>query len=568
MLWSEKNFDVNSVPFTRDSCKLGKYGWPADYIRFWALWHYGGVYLDADVEALKSIDELLDNKAFIGFENPTLVGTAIIGAEKRNPVIGALLEKFAATPFINPDGSCYSQNSIGVVSELLAEKFGVKMDNTLTKYEQITTYPKSLFYPHDDKSITSEHFFIHRLMCSWLEPGGDKMQATTQQQPLQPITIYKPSFYNHFIPYRDSFIYHNALQGGTFVLSYPEHRQVQQLFADPISFDLDDTATFQEFCEGGFFVDLSTDELALFRYRYSKEIVFNSSCHLVIVNTGQHELSAAFMEAVKKYIALVAYSKKVESLCIEWQGAHILDYFESHVQPLAEYAGEVCAAAGIPLRNQVGVSMSNNEVIHDKLYHKKGIPTHRQAVENLRRICAQNPSCSFRLTVLARPYAAADMEVFWSQFSSDEQEYINLVWQPYKQEDGKPATASAPTLPSVDSVEKNSRLWQLLLAPRLHQAVLYANGSAYMYIPRSLEEDRPQGILQEDGSVKWSEAEREKLLSHHWFENPRCRERRHLPLMVGICQKLVAPDGIACPIDNRYTTPDAVIVKEFESAQP
>jgi hypothetical protein len=30
------------------------------------------------------------------------VGTAIIGAEKHNPVIGALLEKFAATPFINP----------------------------------------------------------------------------------------------------------------------------------------------------------------------------------------------------------------------------------------------------------------------------------------------------------------------------------------------------------------------------------------------------------------------------------------------------------------------------------
>ena len=35
-LWNEKNFDVNSVPFTRDSCKRGKYGWPADYIRFWA----------------------------------------------------------------------------------------------------------------------------------------------------------------------------------------------------------------------------------------------------------------------------------------------------------------------------------------------------------------------------------------------------------------------------------------------------------------------------------------------------------------------------------------------------
>jgi hypothetical protein len=235
-LWNEKNFDVNNVPFTRDSCKLGKYGWPADYIRFWALWHYGGVYLDADVEALKNIDELLENEAFIGFENPTLVGTAIIGAEKHNPIIGALLEKFASTPFVNPDGSCYSQNSIAVVSKLLEEKFEVKMDNTLTKYEHIITYPKSLFYPHDDSSITPEHFFIHRLMCSWLEPCNNEALSVAPPA-LPPPAVYKPSFYNHFIPYKDSFIYHNALQGGTFVLSYPEHRQMQQLFALPVLFN-------------------------------------------------------------------------------------------------------------------------------------------------------------------------------------------------------------------------------------------------------------------------------------------------------------------------------------------
>lgn len=343
---------------------------------------------------------------------------------------------------------------------------------------------------------------------------------------------------------------------------------MQQLFADPISFDLEDTATFQEFCEGGFFVDLSTDEYALFRYRYNKEIIFNSSYHLAVVNTEQHELSAAFTETLKRHIAWVVRSKKIESLCIEWQGVHILDYFESCIQPLACYAQEACAAAGLPLRNQVGVSLSNNEIIHNKLYHKKGIPTYQQSVEILRCACAQNSGCSFRLTVLARPYAAADMEVFWSQFSPDEQKCINLVWQPYKQEDITPEGVETPAASYMGNKEKNSGIWQLLLAPRLHQVVMYANRSVYMCIPRSLKEDNPQGVLLEDGSISWREADREKLLSHHWFDNPKCRECRHLPLLISVCQKQLTPTGIACPIDNHYITPDALIVKEFESTQP
>jgi glycosyltransferase involved in cell wall biosynthesis len=181
-LWNESALrrcgDALSVPFVRDSLRAKGYGWPADYIRFWALWNYGGVYLDADVEALKSIDHLLDNRAFIGFENPTLVGTAIIGAERCNPCIGALLDHVAAMPFFRSDGSCCGQNNISVVSEILAKKFGVKMDNTLAKYEHITTYPKSVFYPHDDSSVTPEHLFIHRLMCSWQKPLDKSFQTS------------------------------------------------------------------------------------------------------------------------------------------------------------------------------------------------------------------------------------------------------------------------------------------------------------------------------------------------------------------------------------------------------
>jgi hypothetical protein len=352
------------------------------------------------------------------------------------------------------------------------------------------------------------------------------------------------------------------------MLSYAEHKSLQKIFADPISFELEEASTFEQFYESGFFVDLFTDELSLFRYKYFKEIIFNNSYHLVIVNTPEHELSSAFMEMLQRHMALVASSKVIGNICIEWQGSHILDYFESRIQPFAKYAGKVCSAAGMPLRNQVGVSMSSNEVIHDKLYHKKGVPTYRQTVENLRRICAQGPNCNFRLTVLARPYATTDMEVFWSQFSPDAQRRINLVWQPYKlNEANVDAASESTTLSNRGNTEKNGGLCQQLLPPRLHQVILYTDNSIYMAVPFKSGEDKPQGVLCEDGSIRWNELERENMLSKQWFENHKCRGCKHLPLLVGICSKQKVPLGMICPIDNNLVTPDSVIVKEFENRQ-
>lgn len=51
------------------------------------LYEYGGIYLDTDVEVYKSFDNLLNNKMFMGFIFDCLIGTAVIGSEKGNPVM-------------------------------------------------------------------------------------------------------------------------------------------------------------------------------------------------------------------------------------------------------------------------------------------------------------------------------------------------------------------------------------------------------------------------------------------------------------------------------------------------
>lgn len=58
-LWNEDNFDVNSVPFVKEAYEAKKYAFVADYVRLYALYTEGGIYLDSDERVLKPLDKFL-----------------------------------------------------------------------------------------------------------------------------------------------------------------------------------------------------------------------------------------------------------------------------------------------------------------------------------------------------------------------------------------------------------------------------------------------------------------------------------------------------------------------------
>ena len=69
MLWDMNRFDIHSVPWVEQACAAKKWAFAADYIRLYALYNYGGIYLDSDVEVLKSFDDLLELPYFFGREH-------------------------------------------------------------------------------------------------------------------------------------------------------------------------------------------------------------------------------------------------------------------------------------------------------------------------------------------------------------------------------------------------------------------------------------------------------------------------------------------------------------------
>ena len=71
----------------------------SDFVRVNALYNYGGIYLDTDVEVFKSLDEFLEEPAFTGFECDFYPVCATMGAEKGNPLIKELLDYYTDKKF-------------------------------------------------------------------------------------------------------------------------------------------------------------------------------------------------------------------------------------------------------------------------------------------------------------------------------------------------------------------------------------------------------------------------------------------------------------------------------------
>ena len=102
ILWDKKKFDINSSKWVQQAFNAKKYAFAADYIRLYALYHYGGIYLDSDVEVVKTFNPLLHQPYFFGTENNETIRieAATIGVEPHNDFILKCLQYYEERDFI------------------------------------------------------------------------------------------------------------------------------------------------------------------------------------------------------------------------------------------------------------------------------------------------------------------------------------------------------------------------------------------------------------------------------------------------------------------------------------
>ncbi len=194
--WDRKAINLDEHPFAKQAFENGKYAFASDYIRAYALYNYGGIYLDSDVLVLKSFDEFLDASYFTSVENvlsPTnynllkgrfidndgtrLPGmnchylglqAAIVGAEKGGKLITDIYEFYKKQDYVQPDGSVFHRTAPNVHA-FFAEKYGFKYkDCPQALDDRIFIYPSS-YFATKGINVSERTFAIHCCRGSWVK---------------------------------------------------------------------------------------------------------------------------------------------------------------------------------------------------------------------------------------------------------------------------------------------------------------------------------------------------------------------------------------------------------------
>lgn len=104
--WNESNYDIRKNTYMREAYEAHKWGFVPDYARADIVYEHGGIYLDTDVELLKSLDDLLNQPAFCGFENMSHVNLGQgFGAIPKHPIIKAVRDFYEGKHFLRSDQS-------------------------------------------------------------------------------------------------------------------------------------------------------------------------------------------------------------------------------------------------------------------------------------------------------------------------------------------------------------------------------------------------------------------------------------------------------------------------------
>ncbi|ULL13909.1 glycosyl transferase [Paenibacillus sp. H1-7] len=172
MEWNEDNFDVSSIPYVKQAYEAGKYAFVSDYVRLYALYHYGGIYMDTDVEVLQSLDRFLDHEVFSGFEDEKHVPTGIIGSVKGHGWIKSLMDYYNDKTFLLADGSFDLTTNTRIITDSCL-KYGLIANNEFQVLRNgLTLYPRTFFCPYDyingASFITKDSYTIHHFAKSWL----------------------------------------------------------------------------------------------------------------------------------------------------------------------------------------------------------------------------------------------------------------------------------------------------------------------------------------------------------------------------------------------------------------
>ena len=179
ILWNTNTFNLNDSIWVKEAYKAKKYAFCADYIRLYALYNYGGIYLDSDVEVLKSYNDLLELPYFIGLESKQYFEAATIGSEPHNPFIGECLKHYENRHFIKENGEMDNIVMPKIMMGVAESGYKIKVIKDKTEFDRspevINAFEYDWFSPIDSTGKryvlrqTKNTYSIHHFASAWVD---------------------------------------------------------------------------------------------------------------------------------------------------------------------------------------------------------------------------------------------------------------------------------------------------------------------------------------------------------------------------------------------------------------
>ena len=185
--WNEDNFDVSTAPlYVRQAYEAGRWAFVTDYVRLKGLLEMGGIYMDTDVEVVKSLDPYLHHEAFAGFEHPQRVQTGLLACRPDFPLFRDFLAHYDTALFYRPDGSQDITTNVEVLTKLCLDR-GMVCNDKFQVVDGLALYPREVFCPvdYDTEKLhrTRKTVVIHWFASSWhTEEELEQLRREKQQQ--------------------------------------------------------------------------------------------------------------------------------------------------------------------------------------------------------------------------------------------------------------------------------------------------------------------------------------------------------------------------------------------------
>ena len=155
---NESNFDIHMNKYVEDAYKNKAWAFVSDVARLWALYEYGGIYMDTDVIVYQSLDKFLVHDFFTGFEQQHYPVTATMGARKGNILIKELLDIYDIKQFeMHESWGDYETNTM-----IMSDIIGNYIDRDKVEYQEnngIAIYPRYTFCysEQQDENVYTRH---------------------------------------------------------------------------------------------------------------------------------------------------------------------------------------------------------------------------------------------------------------------------------------------------------------------------------------------------------------------------------------------------------------------------